>query len=126
MTTMNRVYLAMAVLALGGAGCGEPRGPETSIGSCDARASAGAPGECLQWSGEETGDFEMLCTDTIGGTWSDAECPESAELIGTCFSDQLFGLFLTNYYYAPDFDRAAAEADCMEAGGGAGGAFTAR
>lgn len=123
MSSTRAAAVAATVLALG---CGGPTGPDTLIGSCDARESTGAPGECLLWTGEETGDFATLCTDTIGGTFARAECPETPELIGTCFSDQLFGLYLTSYYYAPDHDLASAMADCETAGGGAGGAFEER
>lgn len=124
MKTTHILSLAAALVALA---CSNPTGPDTLIGSCDVRTASGSvSGQCLQWTGEETGDFATLCTDTLGGTFARAECPESAELIGTCFSDQLFGLYLTNYYYAPDYDVAAAMADCENAAGGAGGAFEAR
>lgn len=120
---------ALAVAFVGvlvGLGCSNPTGPDTLIGSCDVRAASGSiSGQCLRWTGEETGDFATLCTGTLGGTFARAECPETAELIGTCFSDQLFGLYLTNYYYAPEYDLAAATADCEAAAGGAGGAFEA-
>jgi hypothetical protein len=122
---MSLTRIAALAATIAALGCSSPT-PETLVGSCDARTSTGAPGECLRWSGEETGDFATLCTDTIGGTFAREECPETPELIGTCFSDQLFGLYLTNYYYAPDYDLASAVADCEEAGGGAGGEFEER
>lgn len=113
--------------ALIGLACSNPTGPDTLIGSCDVRTTSGSfSGQCLQWTGEETGDFATLCADMLGGTFARAECPETAELIGTCFSDQRFGLYLTNYYYSPDYDAASAMADCETAAGGAGGEFEAR
>ncbi len=123
-TILVATTLAGMSLALG---CSGPTGPDTLIGSCDARdPSSAAPGECLQWTGEETGDFATLCSETIRGTFAREECPETPELVGTCFSDQLFGLYLTNYYYAPEHDLASAMADCEAAAGGAGGEFEER
>ncbi len=87
------------------------------IGSCDTRPSTGAQeGICRTWTGERTASeeqFRTLCTQTLGGTFAGGEGCIAAERLGTCYTDQLFGLFLTYSYYAPHFTSATAEAACL-------------
>jgi hypothetical protein len=66
---------------------------------------------CRYWYGEETGDFEAYCADTLAGAWEAGECPAES-VVGRCDSDQLFGLRMTVSYYAPGFTTETAQADC--------------
>jgi hypothetical protein len=82
-------------------------------GNCDFRTQGitAVRGQCFAWSGEKTGDFAAYCTGTLGGTYSTEACA-TAEVVGRCETDERFGLFLTNYYYAPTYTTATAQTHC--------------
>src|SRR3954468_5199993 len=110
---MRTAIIGAVAACLGGvAACG---GGFTA--SCDNRSAGSAYylGTCRTWSGKETGDFNMLCTQQ-NGAFSSVECPTPATstvtLVGRCDTDQLFGLLMSYYYYAPTFTAQTAQNHC--------------
>ncbi len=101
--------LFLVAIVTGLAGCEE----SAIIGSCDTRTEGDDTllGMCRTWVGEDNGDFESLCSGQ-GGRFFSEDCPITDDLIGTCQTDQGFGLTLSYYYYAVEFDVAAARAHC--------------
>ena len=101
--------LLMLTVVAGLAGCEE----SAIIGSCDTRTEGDDTllGMCRTWVGEENANFESLCASQGGRFFSD-DCPIVDDLIGTCQTDQGFGLTLTYYYYAVEFDLASARTHC--------------
>src|SRR3954466_7242705 len=80
--------------------CGKGGTTGTSlVGTCDTRTQGSPVGMCRKWTGQNTGDFNSLCTSQGGAYSTSADCT-SAGLVGTCATDQGFGLFLTFYYYS--------------------------
>jgi hypothetical protein len=101
--------LFMLTLAAGLTGCEG----SAIIGSCDTRTQGDESvlGMCRTWVGDDDANFESLCSGQ-GGRFFGDDCPLGDDLVGTCQTDQGFGLTLTYYYYAVEFDVAAARAHC--------------
>jgi hypothetical protein len=108
---------AVLCLALASAPLLVACGKSGPFASCDTRTTTGDhAGLCRAWSGEQTAtteQFQNLCTQQIGGTFTAGkDCP-ATDRVGSCYTDQLFGLFLTYVYYAPTFDAQSAEQACL-------------
>jgi hypothetical protein len=103
------IFMVWALVAGGCGGGGD-------IGSCDTREAglASELGTCRTWHGEKTAstsDFRDLCTDVYEGAFSSDGCPEDG-VVGTCETDQGFGLLMDIEYYESHHDPPSAQDHC--------------
>src|SRR5687767_14310422 len=75
-------------------------------GSCDARSSTDAPGECREWHGDTAEDIASSCA-ARGGTFDPvAFCPNTARVL-RCMLEVDPSLKLLQSYYAPRYTEGS-------------------